>query len=153
MDTIKSMEHYFRDMQDMEYTIEKGKLYFLQTRNGKRTARAALKIACDLVDEGLITEKEAVCRVEPKQLNDLLHPGTAGKHAGNAAVVHGLFHLARRVDHGGFRLLVERLALLRQRLDRVLRFFHARGHGADAGLEHLLQFIADLIHVDRSFQS
>ena len=74
MDTIKSMEHYFRDMQDMEYTIEKGKLYFLQTRNGKRTARAALKIACDLVDEGLITEKEAVCRVEPKQLNDLLHP-------------------------------------------------------------------------------
>ncbi|MGN1261991.1 MAG: putative PEP-binding protein, partial [Candidatus Enteromonas sp.] len=71
---IKSMEHYFRDMQDMEYTIEKGKLYFLQTRNGKRTARAALKIACDLVDEGLITEKEAVCRVEPKQLNDLLHP-------------------------------------------------------------------------------
>ena len=74
MDTIKSMEHYFRDLQDMEYTIEKGKLYFLQTRNGKRTARAALKIACDLVDEGLITEKEAVCRVEPKQLNDLLHP-------------------------------------------------------------------------------
>lgn len=72
--TIKNMEHYFKDMQDMEYTIEKGKLYFLQTRNGKRTARAALKIACDLVDEGLIDEREACLRVEPKQLNDLLHP-------------------------------------------------------------------------------
>ena len=74
MATIKRMEAYFHDMQDMEYTIEKGVLYFLQTRNGKRTARAALKIACDLVDEGLIDEKEAVLRVEPKQLNDLLHP-------------------------------------------------------------------------------
>ena len=74
MATIKRMENYFHDMQDMEYTIEKGVLYFLQTRNGKRTARAALKIACDLVDEGLIDEKEAVLRVEPKQLNDLLHP-------------------------------------------------------------------------------
>ena len=74
METIERMEKYIRDMQDMEYTIEKGKLFFLQTRNGKRTARAALKVACDLVDEGLITEQEAVLRVEPKQLNDLLHP-------------------------------------------------------------------------------
>ncbi len=74
LETIKSMEHHYKDMQDMEYTIEDGKLYFLQTRNGKRTARAALKIACDLVDEGLIDEKEACLRVEPKQLNDLLHP-------------------------------------------------------------------------------
>ena len=74
METIKRMENYFRDMQDMEYTIEKGKLYFLQTRNGKRTARAALQIACDLVDEGLIDEKEACLRVEPARLNDLLHP-------------------------------------------------------------------------------
>ncbi len=74
MATIERMENYFHDMQDMEYTIEKGVLYFLQARNGKRTARAALKIACDLVDEGLIDEKEAVLRVEPKQLNDLLHP-------------------------------------------------------------------------------
>ncbi len=72
--TIKLMEKHYRDMQDMEYTVEKGHLYFLQTRNGKRTARAALKIACDLVDEGLIDEKEACLRVEPKQLNDLLHP-------------------------------------------------------------------------------
>ncbi len=72
--TIKRMENYFHDMQDMEYTIEKGKLYFLQARNGKRTARAALQIACDLVDEGLIDEKEACLRVEPARLNDLLHP-------------------------------------------------------------------------------
>ncbi|MCI2068681.1 MAG: pyruvate, phosphate dikinase [Bacilli bacterium] len=72
--TIKLMEKHYKDMQDMEFTVEKGKLYFLQTRNGKRTARAALKIACDLVDEGLIDEKEACLRIEPKQLNDLLHP-------------------------------------------------------------------------------
>ena len=74
MATIKRMENYFHDMQDMEYTIEKGKLFFLQARNGKRTARAALQIACDLVDEGLIDEKEACLRVEPVRLNDLLHP-------------------------------------------------------------------------------
>ena len=73
-ETIVRMETYFKDMQDMEYTVEKGTLYFLQTRNGKRTAAAALKIACDLVDEGLIDEKTAVLRVDPMQLNDLLHP-------------------------------------------------------------------------------
>ena len=89
--TIKRMENYFHDMQDMEYTVERGRLYFLQARNGKRTARAALKIACDLVDEGLIDEKEAVLRVEPKQLNDLLHPtfDTADLKA-HDAVIHGL---------------------------------------------------------------
>ena len=63
------LENYFRDMQDMEFTIEDGHLYMLQTRNGKRTAQAALQIACDLVDEGMITEQEAVLRVEPKQLD------------------------------------------------------------------------------------
>ncbi len=68
------LENYFRDMQDMEFTIEDRKLYMLQTRNGKRTAQAALQIACDLVDEGMITEQEAVLRVEPKQLDTLLHP-------------------------------------------------------------------------------
>ncbi len=89
--TITRMENYFHDMQDMEYTVEHEKLYFLQARNGKRTARAALKIACDLVDEGLIDEKEAVLRVEPKQLNDLLHPtfDTADLKA-HDAVIHGL---------------------------------------------------------------
>jgi len=72
--TIKMMEQHYKDMQDMEYTIENGKLYFLQTRNGKRTAQAALQIAFDLVNEGLIDEKEAVLRIEPKLLDSLLHP-------------------------------------------------------------------------------
>lgn len=61
-------------MQDMEFTIEEGKLYFLQTRNGKRTAQAAIKIACDLVDEGMITPEEAVLRIDAKSLDQLLHP-------------------------------------------------------------------------------
>ncbi|MFV0351880.1 MAG: pyruvate, phosphate dikinase [Oscillospiraceae bacterium] len=73
-DIAERLEKHYRDMQDMEFTIEDGKLYMLQTRNGKRTAAAALKIAVDLVDEGMITEKEAVLRVEPKQLDSLLHP-------------------------------------------------------------------------------
>ena len=68
------LENHYRDMQDMEFTIEDGKLYMLQTRNGKRTAAAALKIACDLVDEKMITEEEAVMMVDPKQLDALLHP-------------------------------------------------------------------------------
>ena len=68
------LENHFKDMQDMEFTIESGKLFFLQTRNGKRTANAALKIAVDLVEEGMIDEKEAVLRVEPNQLDQLLHP-------------------------------------------------------------------------------
>ena len=68
------LENHYKDMQDMEFTIEDGKLFMLQTRNGKRTAAAALKIAVDLVDEGMISEEEAVLRVEPKQLDSLLHP-------------------------------------------------------------------------------
>ena len=68
------LEKHYKDMQDMEFTIENGKLYFLQTRNGKRTATAALQIAVDMVNEGMITEKEAVLRVEPNQLDQLLHP-------------------------------------------------------------------------------
>ena len=70
----KTLENHYRDMQDMEYTIERGKLYMLQTRNGKRTAAAALKIAVDLVNEGMITTDEAILKVEPKQLDSLLHP-------------------------------------------------------------------------------
>lgn len=70
----KKLEKHYKDMQDMEFTIEKGKLYMLQTRNGKRTAQAALKIAIDLVEEGMLTEKEAILKVEPKQLDSLLHP-------------------------------------------------------------------------------
>ncbi|MDF9824106.1 pyruvate,orthophosphate dikinase [Breznakia sp. PF5-3] len=70
----KKLEAHYRDMQDMEFTIENKKLFMLQTRNGKRTAKAALKIACDLVDEGLLTKEEAVLMVDPKQLDALLHP-------------------------------------------------------------------------------
>jgi pyruvate, orthophosphate dikinase len=70
----RKLEQHYRDMQDMEFTIEKGKLYMLQTRNGKRTAQAALKIAIDLVNEGVLTEKEAILKVEPSQLDALLHP-------------------------------------------------------------------------------
>ncbi|NME94691.1 pyruvate, phosphate dikinase [Clostridium cochlearium] len=70
----EKLEKHYRDMQDMEFTIEQGKLYFLQTRNGKRTAQAALKIAVDMVNEGLITKEEALLKVEPKQLDTLLHP-------------------------------------------------------------------------------
>ena len=71
---VDTLEKHYRDMQDMEFTIEEGKLFMLQTRNGKRTAAAALKIACDLVDEGMIDEKEAVLMIDPKQLDALLHP-------------------------------------------------------------------------------
>lgn len=74
IETAEKLEKHYRDMQDMEFTVEDGKLYFLQTRSGKRTAAAALKIACDLVDEGVITKEEAVLRIEAKSLNDLLHP-------------------------------------------------------------------------------
>ena len=70
----KSLEEHYRDMQDMEFTVEHGKLYMLQTRNGKRTAQAALKIACDLVDEGMRTEEEAVAMIDPRNLDTLLHP-------------------------------------------------------------------------------
>jgi len=68
------LENHYKDMQDMEFTIQEGKLYFLQTRNGKRTARAAINIACDLVDEGLITPEEAIMRIDAKSLDQLLHP-------------------------------------------------------------------------------
>ena len=78
------LENHYRDMQDMEFTIQEGKLYFLQTRNGKRTAQAAINIACDLVDEGMITPEEAVTRIEAKSLDQLLHPtfDTAALKAG-----------------------------------------------------------------------
>ena len=74
VDICQKLEFHYRDMQDMEFTIEDRKLYMLQTRNGKRTAAAAMKIACDLVDEGMITEEEAVMMIDPKSLDSLLHP-------------------------------------------------------------------------------
>ena len=73
-EVCKILEGHYRDMQDMEFTVEHGKLYMLQTRNGKRTAKAALKIACDLVDEGMRTEQEAVAMIDPRNLDTLLHP-------------------------------------------------------------------------------
>ena len=73
-DVAHRLEKHYRDMQDMEFTIENGKLFMLQTRNGKRTATAAIKVACDPVDEGMISKEEAICMVEPKQLDALLHP-------------------------------------------------------------------------------
>ena len=73
-DVCQTLENNYRDMQDMEFTVEHGKLYMLQTRNGKRTAQAALKIACDLVDEGMRTEEEAVAMIDPRNLDTLLHP-------------------------------------------------------------------------------
>ncbi|MBQ8468451.1 MAG: pyruvate, phosphate dikinase [Clostridia bacterium] len=74
LNVCKTLEHHYRDMQDMEFTIEKGKLYMLQTRNGKRTAAAAIRIACDLIDEGMITEQEALMQIDAKSLDMLLHP-------------------------------------------------------------------------------
>jgi pyruvate,orthophosphate dikinase len=74
VDVCKTLENHYRDMQDMEFTVENKKLYMLQTRNGKRTAQAALKIACDLVDEGMRTEEEAVAMIDPRNLDTLLHP-------------------------------------------------------------------------------
>ncbi|WP_295754663.1 pyruvate, phosphate dikinase [uncultured Oscillibacter sp.] len=83
----KILEDHYRDMQDMEFTVEAGKLYMLQTRNGKRTPAAALKIACDLVDEGMIDEKKAVAMIEPRSLDTLLHPQFDGEALKAAPVV------------------------------------------------------------------
>ncbi len=88
MEMATNLENHYRDMQDMEFTIQEGHLYFLQTRNGKRTAQAAIQIACDLVDEGKITPEEAVTRIEAKSLDQLLHP-TFDKDALKAGKVIG----------------------------------------------------------------
>ena len=91
VDIAQKLEYHYRDMQDMEFTIEDKKLYMLQTRNGKRTAAAALKIACDLVDEGMISEEEAVCMIDPKSLDSLLHPTFPKEELDRVAPIgHGL---------------------------------------------------------------
>ncbi|MHA6513569.1 pyruvate, phosphate dikinase [Tessaracoccus sp. Z1128] len=87
--TMHKMEQHYKDMQDMEFTVENGKLYLLQTRNGKRTAAAALKVASDLVDEGLLTHEEALMRIEPSQLDQLLHPAIDPQH-GKTPIAQGL---------------------------------------------------------------
>ena len=86
-EVCETLEKHYRDMQDMEFTVEHGKLYMLQTRNGKRTAKAALKIACDLVDEGMRTEEEAVAMIDPRNLDTLLHPQFDSAALKNASVL------------------------------------------------------------------
>ncbi|MCT8976238.1 pyruvate, phosphate dikinase [Clostridium sp. CX1] len=87
VEMAENLEKHYKDMQDMEFTIEQGKLYFLQTRNGKRTAQAALKIAVEMVEEGLISKKEAMLKVDPKQLDSLLHPKFSEKELKSAQVI------------------------------------------------------------------
>ena len=87
MEIANKLESHYKDMQDMEFTIQEGKLYFLQTRNGKRTARAAINIACDLVDEGMITPEEAISRIDAKSLDQLLHPMFDDKALKNGEVI------------------------------------------------------------------
>jgi pyruvate,orthophosphate dikinase len=86
-DIVYKLEAHYKDMQDMEFTIEDGKLFMLQTRNGKRTAAAALKVACDMVDEGMLSEQEAVMMIDPKQLDALLHPQFETKALEKAEVI------------------------------------------------------------------
>ena len=119
------LEEHYRDMQDMEFTIEEGKLYFLQTRNGKRTAPAAIQIACDLVDEGKITPEEAVLRIEAKSLDQLLHPTfdpaalKAGEVIGSAlpaspgAAAGKVYFSAEEAKEAGMGGLGERVILVR----------------------------------------
>ena len=89
VDTMNKMEHHYKDMQDMEFTVQDGQLYLLQTRTGKRTAAAALKVVSDMVDEGIITKEEALQRIEPEQLDHLLHPAIDPSH-GKSPVAKGL---------------------------------------------------------------
>ena len=124
VDICQKLEFHYRDMQDMEFTIEEKKLYMLQTRNGKRTAAAAMKIACDLVDEGMITEEEAVMMIDPKSLDSLLHPqfdpaalkkakviGTGLAASPGAACGKIVFTAEDAVDHGknGEKVVLVRL--------------------------------------------
>ena len=87
MNIVNTLEKHYKDMQDMEFTIEDGKLYFLQTRNGKRTAQAALKIAVELVEEGMLSKEEAMMKVDPKQLDTLLHPNFDTVDLKNSTVI------------------------------------------------------------------
>ena len=87
VDATKKLEEHYKDMQDIEFTIENGKLFFLQTRNGKRTTQAAINVAVDLVEEELITKEEAMLRIEPNQLNQLLHPNFDEKELKKSNVI------------------------------------------------------------------
>ncbi len=104
----KTLESHYKDMQDMEFTIEKGKLYMLQTRNGKRAAQAALKIAVDLVKEGLCTKEEAILQIDPKQLNSLLHPNFDAKALAEAKPVATGIDASPGAASGGVVFTAER---------------------------------------------
>ena len=119
-DIAKKLELHNKDMQDMEFTIEKGKLYMLQTRNGKRTAKAALKIAVDLVGEGLITEKEALMMIDPKQLDALLHPQIEAKSLKEAKVIAEALPASPGAACGKIVFTAERAKELAEKKEKVV---------------------------------
>ena len=135
------LEKHYKDMQDMEFTIENGKLYMLQTRNGKRTAAAALKVAVDLVDEGMIDEKEAVCRVDPKQLDALLHPTFDAEALKKAQVVGKGLAASPGAACGRVVFTAEEAKEWHERGEKVIPFAletSSRGHRGHAGLQGIL---------------
>ena len=112
---MNKLESHYHDMQDMEFTIEEGKLFMLQTRNGKRTAAAAFKIACDLVDEGQITQEQAVRMIDPKQIDALLHPQfNAGRPEGRHSDRQGPAGLSRVPPPARWSFTAEDAAAMRQ---------------------------------------
>ena len=135
---VERLERHYRDMQDIEFTVEQGRLYMLQTRNGKRTAKAALKIAVDMAAEGLITQDEAVMRVEPASLDQLLHPtidpdadARRDRHgpAGLAGRGHRQDRVRRRARPSGWAQAGEAVILVRDETSPGGHPRHARGRG------------------------
>ena len=120
MEIANKLEAHYRDMQDMEFTIQEGKLFFLQTRNGKRTAAAALQIACDLVDEGMITPKEAVSRIEAKSLDQLLHPNFDAQALKNGEVIGQALPASPGAAAGRVYFNAEDAVLAHDRGERVI---------------------------------
>ena len=116
----KKLENHYKDMQDMEFTIENGKLYMLQTRNGKRTAQAALKVAVELVKEGMITKEEALLKVEPKQLDQLLHPTLDGESLNNTKVIAKGLAASPGAGCGRIYFSAKDVALAKQRGEETL---------------------------------
>ena len=120
MELAMKLENHYRDMQDMEFTIQEGKLYFLQTRNGKRTAQAALQIACDLVDEGKITPQEAVLRIEAKSLDQLLHPTFDPEALKSGEVIGSALPAAPGAAAGRVYFTADEAKMAHMRGDRVI---------------------------------
>ena len=120
MELAMKLENHYRDMQDMEFTIQEGKLYFLQTRNGKRTAQAALQIACDLVDEGKITPQEAVLRIEAKSLDQLLHPAFDPEALKSGEVIGSALPASPGAAAGRVYFTADEAKMAHMRGDRVI---------------------------------